>query len=238
MLASWLKGVGISKAWEFAPVFVEAGAEPERLAEVINCFIAAAKEPVIARLASTLSIERLTNGIHASTMQISELVRAVKGYSFVDQVPEQEINVETGLEDTLSIFNHRLRKGIDVVRSYDPSLPRVTADGSELNQVWTSVIDNALDAMNGTGTLGIRTACEPGMILVEITDSGTGIPGEIQDRIFDPFFTTKDVGAGRGLGLDVAFRIVQKHRGDIRFTSRPGETVFQIRLPTHIVNAF
>jgi signal transduction histidine kinase len=238
VLGSWLKEIGISKAWEFAAVFVEAGTGRDQLAEVINCFFAAAKEPVVARLASSLAVERLTAGIHASTLQISELVRAVKGYSFVDQVPEQEINIETGLENTLSIFSHRLRKGIAVVRDYAESLPRVTADGSELNQVWTSVIDNALDAMNGEGMLGIRTVCEPGMVLVEISDTGTGIPLEIRDRIFDPFFTTKDVGAGRGLGLDVAYRIVQKHRGDIRFTSRPGETVFQIRLPTHTVNAF
>ncbi len=238
VLGSWLKEIGVSKAWEFAPIFVEAGTGREQLAEILNCFIAAAREPVIARLASSLAIERLTNGIHASTAQITELVRAVKGYSFVDQVPEQEINIENGLENTLSIFNHRFRKGIVVAREYDPLLPRVTANGSELNQVWTCLIDNALDAMSGAGTLGIRTACEPGMILVEIADTGHGIPPEIQDRIFDPFFTTKDVGAGRGLGLDVAFRIVQKHRGDIRFTSRPGETVFQVRLPTHAVNAF
>jgi signal transduction histidine kinase len=238
ILGAWLKQLGIGKAWEFAPVFVEAGASPEHLAEIINCFIAAAHEPVVARLAATLAIDRLATGIHASTEQITDLIGAVKGYSFVDQVPEQEITLETGLENTLLIFNHRLRKGIVVEREYDPMLPRITANGSELNQVWTNLIDNALDAMNGTGTLGIRTACEPEMVLVEIADTGTGIPREIQDRIFDPFFTTKDVGAGRGLGLDVAFRIVQKHRGDIRFTSQPGRTVFQVRLPTHPVNAF
>jgi signal transduction histidine kinase len=180
----------------------------------------------------------LTKGIQASTEQITELVRTVKSYSFVDQATEQEIDIETGIENTLSIFSHRLRNGISVIREFDDCLPRVTANGSELNQVWTNLIDNALDSMDGSGTLRVKTACESGMVLVEIADTGRGIPREIQDRIFDPFFTTKDVGAGRGLGLDVVFRIVQKHRGDIRFTSQVGETVFQVRLPTHMVGAF
>lgn len=237
-LSVWLRTVAVRDGWELAPVFVDAGITRERLAEIIECFVAAAAGPVLKRLASSLAIDRSTKGIQASTEQIAELVRTVKSYSFVDQATEQEIDIETGIENTLSIFSHRLRNGVSVIRDFDDSLPRVTANGSELNQVWTNLIDNALDSMEGSGTLRVKTACEPGMVLVEITDSGRGIPREIQDRIFDPFFTTKDVGAGRGLGLDAVFRILQKHRGDIRFTSQVGETVFQVRLPTHMVGAF
>jgi signal transduction histidine kinase len=237
-LTIWLRTVAVRDGWELAPVFVDAGLTRERLAEIIECFVASAASPVLKRLASSLAIDRLTKGIQASTEQITELVRTVKSYSFVDQATEQEIDIETGIENTLSIFSHRLRNGVSVIREFDDCLPRVTANGSELNQVWTNLIDNALDSMEGSGTLRVKTACESGMVLVEIADTGRGIPREIQDRIFDPFFTTKDVGAGRGLGLDVVFRIVQKHRGDIRFMSQMGETVFQVRLPTHMVGAF
>jgi signal transduction histidine kinase len=237
-LAAWLVECGVKRGWEFAPVFVEAGVERACLAEVVDCFSDSAREPAIARLASSLAIDRITKGIQTSTRQISELVETVKGYSFVDQAPEQEIDLNAGLDNTLMLFSHRLRNGIEVVRQYDETLPRITANGPELNQVWTHLIDNALDAMGDEGTLHIRTDCEPQMVLVEIGDTGKGIPPEIEDRIFDPFFTTKDVGAGRGLGLDLAFRIVQKHRGDIRFTSRPGDTNFQVRLPMQNIGAF
>lgn len=237
-LAAWLVRCGIARGWEFAPIFVEAGVQRESLMEIIDCFSEFAREPAIARLASSLAIDRITKGIQASTRQISDLVQTVKSYSFVDQVPEQEIDVAAGIENTLAIFSHRLRNGIEVVRQYDDNLPRITANGPELNQVWTQLIDNALDAMDDSGTLKIRTDSEPRMILVEIGDTGKGIPPEIADRIFDPFFTTKDVGSGRGLGLDLVFRIVQKHRGDVRFTSRPGDTSFQVRLPMQNIGAF
>ena len=237
-LAAWLVSCGVTRGWEFAPVFVEAGVRRECLMEIVDCFSDTAREPAMARLASSLAIDRITRGIQTSTRQISELVQTVKGYSFVDQAPEQEIEVIAGIENTLSIFSHRLRNGIKVVRQYDDSLPRITANGPELNQVWTHLIDNSLDAMDEGGTLRIRTDCEPRMVLVEIADTGKGIPADIADQIFDPFFTTKDVGSGRGLGLDLVFRIVQKHRGDIRFTSRPGDTIFQVRLPMQNIGAF
>jgi signal transduction histidine kinase len=237
-LAGWLLRNGVTRAWEFAPVFVDAGVSQESLTELADCFTEAALQPAIARLAASLAIDRLTRGIQTSTQQISELVRAVKGYSFVDQAPHQEVDINGGLENTLSVFNHRLRNGIDVKRSYDETLPRITANGVELNQMWTNLIDNSIDAMNPGGTLGVRTEREPGMALVQISDTGSGIPPEIKERIFDPFFTTKDVGAGRGLGLDLVYRIVQKHRGDIQFTSKPGETIFQVRLPIQNIGAF
>jgi signal transduction histidine kinase len=237
-LVAWLVKCGVTRGWEFAPVFVEAGVQKECLMEIIECFSDLAREPAIARLASSLAIDRITKGIQASTRQISDLVQTVKGYSFVDQAPEQEIDVVAGLENTLMIFSHRLRNGIGVVRQYDDALPRITANGPELNLVWTHLIDNAIDAMGDHGTLRLRTDSEPRMVLVEIADTGKGIPPEITDRIFDPFFTTKDVGSGRGLGLDMVFRIVQKHRGDVRFTSRPGDTNFQVRLPMQNIGAF
>jgi signal transduction histidine kinase len=237
-LAAWLLRSGVQRAWEFAAVFVDASVSQESLIELADCFKEAALEPAIARLAASLAIDRLTKGIQTSTQEISELVRAVKGYSFVDQAPHQEVDINRGLENTLSVFNHRLRGGIEVMRCYDETLPRVTANGVELNQVWTNLIDNSLDAMSLGGALGIRTEREPGMALVEIRDTGTGIPPEIRERIFDPFFTTKDVGAGRGLGLDLVYRIVQKHRGDVRFTSKPGDTIFQVRLPIQNIGAF
>lgn len=241
-LSAWLRERSQQRGWEFAPVFIDAGVGKEKLSEVIECFSESAREAAIARLAASLAIERLTKGIQASTNQISELVQAVKGYSFVDQVPNQEVDIVGGIEDTLSMFNYRLRRGIDVVRRYDETVPRINANGPELNLVWTHLIDNALDAMNGVpnpkGTLGVRTGCEAGMALVEIADTGPGIPPEIRERVFDPFFTTKDVGSGRGLGLDLVYRIVQKHSGDIRFTSKPGETVFQVRLPLQNIGAF
>jgi signal transduction histidine kinase len=231
--SAWLRRAGVSRGWELSAVFVEGGISTERLTSITDCFIPAAKDAVTKRIAASVAIDQLTRGIQSSTERITELIRAVKGYSFVDQATEQEVDIESGIENTLSILSHRLHHGISVEREYGDCLPRVMANGSELNQVWTNLIDNALDAMEDGGTLRIKTACEPGMGLVEIADNGKGIPREIQDRIFDPFFTTKDVGAGRGLGLDIVFRILQKHRGDIRFSSQPGETVFQVRLPIH-----
>jgi signal transduction histidine kinase len=237
-LGGWLNKHGVPNAWEIAPVFVDVGVDSSTLEEVAACYPDASRNAAFSRLAAALAIERLTTGIQTSTQQMTDLVRAVKEYAFVDQAPQQDVDIESGLENTLSILSHRLRHGIAVIRQYDGSLPRIPAYGSELNQVWTHLIDNAIDAMDEGGTLRLRTASEAGLALVEVIDSGKGIPAENRDRIFDPFFTTKDVGAGRGLGLDVAFRIVQKHRGDIRFTSRPGETCFQVRLPLHSPGAF
>jgi signal transduction histidine kinase len=149
----------------------------------------------------------------------------------MDQAGEQEIDIHEGLESTLIMFHHRLKYGISVVRQYDRSIPRICAFGGELNQVWTNLIDNAIDAMSGKGELVVRTASEFSRVLVEIRDSGPGIPPEIQNRVFEPFFTTKPVGEGTGLGLDTVYRIVQQHRGEVRVESQPGKTSFQVRLP-------
>jgi signal transduction histidine kinase len=154
----------------------------------------------------------------------------------MDQSGEKEIDVHDGLESTLTMLHHDLKNGINVRREYDRSLPRICGKGSELNQVWTNLIDNAIDALRekasaGKGELRVRTARENGFALVDIVDNGSGIPPEVKDRIFDPFFTTKPVGEGTGLGLDTAYRIVRQHHGNIRVDSRPGETHFQVRLP-------
>jgi signal transduction histidine kinase len=179
-----------------------------------------------------LDIESLVTEIRNSAGRISELVAAMKDYSHLDKGPLEEIDIHDGLESTLVIFAHKLKKGVKVVRDYDRTLPKICARGGELNQVWTNIIHNAVDAMGGEGTLTIHTARDRDCVLVEIGDTGPGIPPELQRRIFEPFFTTKDVGHGTGLGLDISYRIVvRRHHGDIRVASTPGDTRFQVWLP-------
>ncbi len=165
---------------------------------------------------------------------MSKLVGTMEGYTYMDRAPTQEVNVNEGLDNTLAVLGHRLRS-VEVERDYHPNLPRITAQGNELNQVWTNLIDNAIDAVGDgdeVGRIRLRTTSERDRVLVEISDNGPGIPEKIRDRIFDPFFTTKDVGKGAGLGLDVSYRIVVgRHGGDIHVVSRPGDTRFQVRLP-------
>jgi signal transduction histidine kinase len=156
----------------------------------------------------------------------------MKNYSHVDKGPFESVDVHEGLETTLVMLGHKLKKGVHVVRDFDRTLPKICARASELNQVWTNIIDNAVDAMDGKGTLTIRTGRERDGVVVEIGDTGPGIPPELQRRIFDPFFTTKDVGHGTGLGLDISYRIVvRRHHGDLRVESEPGDTRFQVVLP-------
>src|SRR4029077_15063665 len=178
---------------------------------------------------------KLASEIKAATTRISELVAAIKEYSYMDQASMQEVDVNKGLESTLLILKYKLRKkSIVLTRDYAEELPRIKAYGSELNQVWTNLIVNAVDAMSEGGTLKVRTKKEPTDILVEIRDNGPGIPPDLRSRIFEPFFTTKPVGEGTGLGLDTVARIVRKHRGNIRFESKPGDSCFQVRLPLEL----
>lgn len=180
-----------------------------------------------------MSVLGLLRMIDSSSSRIVDLIQAVKSYSYMDQSPIQEVDIHEGLESTLTMLGHKL-KNIEVRREYDRSLPRITVFGSELNQVWTNLIDNAVDAMNGQGTLVVRTKREGDRIQVEIQDNGPGIPPEVQTRIFEPFFTTKPVGKGTGLGLDITRRIVvDHHKGTIRLKSEPGYTCFNICLPIH-----
>jgi signal transduction histidine kinase len=167
-----------------------------------------------------------------TTDRISQIVRAVKSYTYLDQAPLLEVDVHEGLENTLLIMQHKLKKGVTVKRDYSPDLPPIEAYASELNQVWTNIIDNAIDAMDGKGEIKIRTYQEDHLVVVEISDNGPGVPEDIQTRIFDPFFTTKAPGQGTGLGLHISHDIiVNHHHGQILFASRPGETTFRVLLP-------
>jgi signal transduction histidine kinase len=185
----------------------------------------------LIRIAALLEVSSLLDQIESSTSRISDLVRAIKEYTYMDQSPIQNVDVVKSLENTLTILNHKLKHGVTVERDYGTVPLLVNSFGSDLNQVWTNVIDNAIDAMKGKGTLRLRTYVEGNLVVVEIADNGPGIPEEIQPRIFEPFFTTKKVGEGIGLGLDTVQRIVKKHNGSIQFDSKPGETRFEIWIP-------
>ena len=230
-LRSWLDDHGVDDGWEVAPVLAEAGVRVEHLERLAQKFTAPVMGAVIRRFGATLEISRLLTDIEHSSCRISELVKAIKEYSFMDEAPRQEVDVAKGIESTLVMLNHKLKHGITVVKNFDPNLPRIFSYGSELNQVWTNLIDNAADAMKGKGELRIRTMREGDEVLVEFVDNGPGIPPEIQTKIFDPFFTTKPIGEGTGLGLDTVYRIVRKHRGNVSVVSRPGTTCFRVRLP-------
>ena len=230
-LASWLNSRTIANASRLASGLIEAGVDRAALEKLGARFRAEVLSNVLARAVASVGAERLTREIEASTGRISELVRAVKEYTYMDQAPEQEIDVHRGIESALTMMKFRLKHGVEVKREFDPNLPRVFARGSELNQVWTNLIDNAIDAMGGRGELMIRTSRELNTVLVEIIDSGPGIPDTVKPHIFEPFFTTKGVGEGTGIGLDTVYRIVRGHRGDVAFESRPGRTSFQVRLP-------
>jgi len=230
-ISNWLEQHGVKDAWELAPLLSEAHTDIDKLQKGYEVLGASAFPDVISRVVRRLTAYRLLGEIENGSKRISELVRSIKEYSYMDQAPEQEVDIHQGLESTLTMMNHVLKHGIDVVRDYDKSLPPICARGSELNQVWTNLIDNAASAMKGKGELRIRTARENDRVLVEIRDNGPGIPAEIQTRIFEPFFTTKPVGEGTGLGLDMVRRIISTHHGDILVQSKPGDTRFQIRLP-------
>jgi signal transduction histidine kinase len=230
-IGDWLERRGLEDAWRLAGVLADAGFDRAAVEQLAASFPTNVLAPVLDRLVAALSVPRLVAVIENSSRRMSALVKAIKEYSYMDQGSEQEIDVHDGIENTLLMLVHRLKRGIEVKRDYDRSLPRICAFGSELNQVWTNLIVNSIDAMGETGELRIRTAKDGNGLLVEIFDSGSGIPPEAQPHIFEPFFTTKPVGQGTGLGLETVDRIVRKHRGTVRFTSRPGRTVFQVHLP-------
>jgi signal transduction histidine kinase len=228
----WLEAHSIADPWKLSANLVEAGMDSAALEQLLGEVPTTAITDVLARVNSQLAAAKLASEIKTATTRISELVAAIKEYSYMDQASIQELDIHKGLENTLLILKHKLRKkNITVTRDYAESLPRIKAYGSELNQVWTNLIVNAVDAMSEKGTLKVRTKREPTDILVEIRDTGAGIPAAVRSRIFEPFFTTKPVGEGTGLGLDTVARIVRKHRGNVRFESKPGDTCFQVRLP-------
>jgi signal transduction histidine kinase len=230
-LASWLEEHNVADGWQLAATFVEVGLERAWFDELAMQIDEDLLAGFIVSLEKTLQMQSSLNILKQSTERISTLVQAIKSYSYMDQAPLQEINVHEGLESTLTILSHEL-KNIEVVRKYDSTLPPISAYGSELNQVWTNLLDNAIDALGGKGQIVLSTRRENKYIVVEISDNGPGIPEEIQVRIFEPFFTTKGIGNGTGLGLDIAYRvIVGHHKGDLQVVSRPGATRFIMHLP-------
>ena len=234
-VAEWLEERGVEGAWELSPTLVGASLDVDWLEELSGRLSGEdSLGEVLAWLASEITGDELLREIRQASARISELVGTVKSYSHMDKASQKEVDVNEGLESTLVMLGHKLKKGnIRVTREYEAGLPRVCARGSELNQVWTNLIDNAIDAVAGEGHIGVRTASEDGQVLVEISDDGPGIPEEIRDCIFEPFFTTKDVGKGTGIGLDISHRVVvEELGGEIRVVSRPGDTRFQVRLPT------
>jgi signal transduction histidine kinase len=260
-IIDWLKSHGINYGWNLASDLVNAGITINKLNDIaVN--IASSQslarntrnaddnndndnntlaqknlllEDILSWLNATTRIDRLLYEIKSSTTRISELISAVKSYSYMDQAPLQDVDIHNGLESTITMLQHKLKEAdITIIREYDSNLPHIHAIGNELNQVWTNLIDNAIDGIGKQGVITIRTKKEGNsQILVEVVDNGSqGIPEEVQPRIFEPFFTTKEPGKGTGLGLSISHRIItQTHKGDFNFYSRPGQTRFQIRLP-------
>ncbi len=231
-ISAWLVEHAVANEWELAPAFVSAGLDLPWLEAAAHTLGGKGLSDALNWIANTLLATAFLDQLDDATTRISQLVSAVKDYSFVDRSPEQEIDIHEGIENTLVILGHKLRRGVEVVRDYDEDVPHVMANGSELNQVWTNLIDNAIDAMDGRGQVRLVTRRDETSVLVEIIDQGPGIPSEIASRIFDPFFTTKEVGKGSGLGLDIARRIVvDRYHGELTFVSSPGGTRFLVRLP-------
>jgi signal transduction histidine kinase len=231
-LSAWLARRGIEQAWTLAPALASAGVDVawcERAAAAVG---ATALEPGLEWVASTVSADALLAEVKESTRRISELVAAVRSYSQMDRASMQAVDVTEGLESTLVMLGHKVGPDVTVVREYPSGLPRLDAFPGELNQVWTNLIDNALDAMGGEGTLRVGARVDGECVVVEIGDTGAGLAPEVARRAFEAFYTTKDVGKGTGLGLDIARRIVvERHGGEIALESQPGETVARVRLP-------
>ncbi|WP_280236386.1 ATP-binding protein [Nocardia cyriacigeorgica] len=237
LLGEWFDERGIADGWDIAPTFVQAGVDADwldRVAATLADTTPQVLEGAIRWLNYTIETELLMNEIADSTTRISTLVGAAKQYSQMDRAPFQVVDLHELIDSTLVMLNRKIGDSIEVVKDYDRALPPIPCYAAELNQVWTNLIDNAVYAMNGSGTLTIRTRHDNDCAAVQINDSGPGVPAEVRERIFEPFFTTKPVGEGTGLGLDISFRIVvHKHRGDIRLESRPGDTTFTVWLPLH-----
>jgi signal transduction histidine kinase len=231
-VSEWLEAHDVAEPWKLSGNLVEAGMDSAALEQLLGEIPSTATVDVLARVNCQLAAAKLAAEIKTATARISELVGAIKEYSYMDQASVQEVDIHKALDNTLLILKYKLKKkDIKVTRDYAELLPLIKAYGSELNQVWTNLIVNAVDAMSQGGTLKVRTKREPTDIMVEIRDNGAGIPASARTRIFEPFFTTKPVGEGTGLGLDTVARIVRKHRGNVRFESKPGDTCFQVRLP-------
>jgi signal transduction histidine kinase len=220
-----------ARGWRVGPALAEAGLDEEWI-DRLRSSAGGAFEAALEWVAASLAARGLAADLTAGTERISEVVSAMKDYTYMDQAEVQRIDLHDGIETTLTILGHRLKRGrVRLVREYDRTLPPITAHGSQLNQVWTNLIDNAVDAVDGDGTITIRTSRMGDEALVEVADDGPGVPADIADRIFEPFFTTKDVGRGTGLGLDIVSRVVVNHHGRVELSRAPGPTRFCVWLP-------
>ena len=234
-LEAWLQANLVENAWEVAPNLVGLGYESDELSGLLENFPGPQFLAAIEWLECTSMIYSLLEEINQGTGRIAEIVKALKAYSYMDQTPVQNVNVHEGLDNTLVILRSKLREGVTVHREYSPNLPLIEAYTGELNQVWTNLIDNAIDAMDGKGEITLRTRQEGQWVVVEIEDTGPGIPEDIQSSIFEPFFTTKGPGKGTGMGLNITHSIItQRHQGKINLYSQPGRTRFEVWLPLHL----
>ena len=228
---SLLRSHGQNDMWQIAAELAHRNIKPEALESLFAILAPETARAALARIAASVEVATLLNEIESGTARISDLVRAIKEYTYMDQTPLQNVDIVKSLENTLTILNHKLKHGVVVQRDYQRVPLLVNSFGSELNQVWTNIIVNAIEAMHGEGELRIRTYRDDNCVVVEIDDNGPGIASDVLPHIFEPFFTTKGVGEGTGLGLDTVQRIVKKHRGNIQVTSKPGDTRFQVWLP-------
>jgi signal transduction histidine kinase len=234
-IESILDDAGIDNSWDVAPTLVEMGFESDGVKALVEEFTPEQFSTAIDVLSGTYTVHTLLYGIGEGTSRISKIVSALKAYTYMDQAPVQFLDIHEGLDNTLVMLRSKFTDGVVVRRQYAEQLPQVQAYGSELNQVWTNLIDNAIDAIGGQGEIRLRTRREREQVIVEIADTGPGIPKEIEPHIFDPFYTTKPVGQGAGLGLNISHNIVVKqHRGEIAVQSQPGETQFTVKLPLRL----
>jgi signal transduction histidine kinase len=230
-LETFLADRGVPDAGDLAQSLVTGGWDREHLERIEAEFPGDALGRIVAWIAAGSAVNALVDEVATGARRISEIVKAVKEYSFMDQAPVLRVDVRAGLDNTLVILRSKLKAGITITKDYQPDLPQIDAYGSELNQVWTNILDNAIDAMNGTGEIRIRAFQRDTDVVVEICDSGPGMPPDVRDRIFEPFYTTKPPGSGTGLGLHISHNVVARHRGRINVRSRPGETCFEVCLP-------
>src|SRR5215207_7759754 len=234
-LQDWLEDHSVGQAWELAPVLVSFGWDRDELERLADRFSPIQLSVVVRWLGANSSVYGLLEEVGQSAEAMSEIVKAVKTYSYLDQAPIQEVDVIESLENTLVLLRPKIESKISITRDYADDVPRIEAYGSELNQVWTNLIDNAIDAIEGQGELTLRAFTTESVVTVDVIDDGPGIPQEIQPRIFEPFYTTKAPGVGTGLGLHIAYNIVvHKHRGQIQVASRPGETRLRVELPIRL----
>ncbi len=234
-IESWLEARGVTEPWRFAPTLVAVGLSQDKLDEIARELGDERLATVLVSITCGYMTQALMAEIREGAGRIAEIVNALKSYTHLDQAPVQNIDVHDGLNDTLVMLHGKLKRGVTVQREYDTDLPRIQGFGTELNQVWTNVVDNAIAAMQGEGALTIKTFKRDPWVVVQIIDDGPGIPEDLQPKVFDPFFTTKPPGSGTGLGLNISHSIVvQKHKGEIEVRSKPGETCFEIRLPERL----